>query len=262
MSDCWDILGIEPTKDVNQIKKRFRKLARTNHPDKRSGSVSDMDTLSKAKEEALRQASLTKKTRRKHFPRPYRETRLDVILPLEHTFELDVAEACKKQVICVEYSYMQEGVLASDSLYFNLNNWNPGRVCVFPGKGNVVQSRRGALNAKIQIQSPPDVLIEGKDVIIQHRVSLDKLISGKTFQVQTPCQQTLDLNKTFSANENIGPFTITIDGAGLGDGNLRILCSPFLPEIDAKDKKLLDSILTRKRRADRKEKSRKRTKFI
>lgn len=58
--DCWEVLGLSPTRDVTQIRKAYRQLAKQLHPDSHSSQTSSSTArfiaLNSAQEEALRRA--------------------------------------------------------------------------------------------------------------------------------------------------------------------------------------------------------------
>ncbi len=51
--NCWDILGIGQTKDINTIEKRYRALAKEKHPDT-GGSLEAFQELSEALDTAIK----------------------------------------------------------------------------------------------------------------------------------------------------------------------------------------------------------------
>ncbi len=56
---CWQVLGIEPTKDAHAIKAAFRARARICHPDLATGSDEAMSELNAAVADAMKSATPT-----------------------------------------------------------------------------------------------------------------------------------------------------------------------------------------------------------
>ena len=225
--DLYEILDIDETASIEAIKKKYRKMSMTYHPDKNAGDCNKSNKFKKitmayeilGDEDKKRQYDASRQQNKMaHITNPHEIFRYmnqrfnfqnqSTIPSINITLNINIQKAfmgCNEPVQIHRWIIQNdEKCLESETIYVSVpRGADNGEIIIIKNKGNVGQTMASDVRVQIQITNNTEFSRNGLDLIVKKEITLKEALCGFKMEILYLNGKTLRLNN--NGGNVIGP---------------------------------------------------------